>query len=1296
MKKVPYIYFLLLIPWLSLLGQKPYLQFEYYTSAQGLSQNSVYAIIQDKQGFMWFATQDGLNRFDGYGFKIFRNENHLKSTASNYIYSMAGDAHGRIWIGTTTGLAIFDPKNSSYTDVEITRDTEINQVLRATDGSMWVAINKLGIFHFSSDGETLGHYLNELVSPEITFLYEDNKKRIWAGSANRGISIYNPTTGTFSALKDPALQKITVSAIRMTPGGEIWIGSRQNGLLRYRESSHTFESVTADGQSGLSSNNIKYIFTDSKKRIWIASEEGLNLFNEKQQIFYNYNYDQADPNGLSNDDINFIFEDRSGALWIAMNNTGICRYSPNLTYFKNYDAQSNGSFLPSNIVWSFYEDDDGELLIGTENGLTIYNPRTRSSRIVNTENSPLSHNTIRHIHKDKAGFFWLASDGGGLIRFDKKTGRIKTYLNDPTDSTSLSNNRLRYIFPRDAGSLWVATLEGLNIFNFKANTFKLLQKSTSSKNSLSDDRILSIYQYRDGPLFIGTYNGLSLYNEKTNTFRNFHKDKDNPSSISSNIVISVLHRREDPEDVFWVGTSEGLNRFNLSTGEFKSFTTRDGLPNNIIYSIEEDRQGHLWMATNKGLSQMDVEAQHFRNFNLKDGLRNDEFSANASIALKNGQLWFGGVEGITAFTPEEIGINENVPPIAITSFSIYDKELPVDSILAVKPRIDLSYTDKFFKIQFAALEFTNPLKNRYKYKLEGFDSKWIDAGYNHSASYTNLDGGEYVFRVIASNNDGVWNEKGLEIPIYIKPPFWETVWFIGALISLVLLGIAFFVHLRLNAIKRQREELKEKVRERTAELLKRNVELKRSQAEQKRILHNVEEGFFLLDSGMKIQSAYSKSLETILEDEAIAERPIFDVLAGHIGEKEMDMTRDYLNMLFEDTLDEELIASLNPLNRIKTIFKNVDDTLTTKYLDFRFKRITEFDKISGIIATVSDVTEEHLLGIKLAETEAKSKKQMEWMLGILHIEPHMLIEFNESAHRELDYINTIMAGSDSTADYPRLSEQIARSLHLIKGNANLLNLEYFANMVHRIEEKSNKLCCRSPLSGSDFIPVFMDLDRLKKELNELGKLIERMARFSSDTSGNGKKQGKKNDLIHTLRNYADKIASEMGLRVHLKAQAFQTHNIPLKQLMVLKDIFIQLVRNSLSHGIEPPEERRERGKQETGTIEISVEKEADSMLFIRYTDDGRGLQYDKIKQKACTRTAHDNTELEKWSKPELAELIFEPGFTSKEKADMYSGRGMGMDLVRDRLKKYGGGIEVESKEGEYCTFIIKLSLTHRN
>ncbi len=1295
MKKVLNIYGLSLLFVASLWGQKPYLQFEHYTSAQGLSQNSVYEIIQDKKGFMWFATQDGLNRFDGYTFKVFRNTNHLRSTASNYIYSMAEDKYGRIWIGTTTGLAIFHPQNRTYSDIDVTRNTEINKVLRATDGSMWVAINKMGVFHFSVDGRPIAHYNKELVSPEITTLYEDDKQRIWAGSAYQGISIINPRTKTFKTLKNPVLQEIVVTAIKGTPSGEIWIGSRQNGLLHYQSDTGVLKRLNAqDPKTGLSDNNIKYIFSDSRQRIWIATEGGLNLLDNDRGTFHSYFYDKADPGGLSNNDINYIFEDHSGALWLAMNNTGICRYSPNLTYFRNYDINSKASFLSSNIVWSFYELDDGTMMIGTEEGLDIFNPHTLKIKSLNTDNSRLKHNTIRAIHKDDNGYFWLATDGGGLARYNPRTGHIKSFVADKNNPSSISSNRVRKILKRDDHSLWIATLEGLNILDLRTNTFSVIQKSISG-NSISDNRILNIYRYKDGPLFICTYNGLSLYNPRSNTFTNYQRDLNSPVSLGSNIIISVLHRKEDPENLYWLGTSEGLSLFDMHTGRFTTFTTADGLPNNIIYALEEDRHGNLWISTNKGLSRMDHKSKSFRNFNLQDGLRNDEFSANSSIHLKNGQIWFGGVEGITAFNPDDIGINRNIPPIAVTSFSIYDKKVPVDSILAVSPRIELSYKDKFFKIQFAALEFTNPHKNRYKYMLEGFDAKWIDAGYNHSASYTNLDGGEYTFRVIASNNDGIWNEEGLAIPVYIKPPFWETVWFIGTVVLLIILIVAIGVNLRLHGIKKQREELKQKVDDRTSELLKRNSELKTSQAEQKRILLNVEEGFFLLDTSMKIQNAYSKSLETILESSRIAGLSICDVLSGHVEESAMEMARDYLTMLLDDSLDEDLIENLNPLTRIKTTFGDEGGGLTVKYLNFRFKRIMEDEEITGLIATVSDVTEEYLLGIKLAESEAKSRKQIEWMLGILHIEPSLLIEFNESAHRELEFINTIMAGSEERADYPQLGEQIARSLHLIKGNANLLKLDYFADMVHKIETRTNELRDIPSLSGSDFIPVFVDLERLKKELNELGKLIEKLAQFSAASQKEAPDADKSENLIQTIKNYAERIAAEMGLRVHVDTSRFEAKAIPSHQLMVLKDIFIQFVRNSLSHGIEPPEERKRKGKPETGRIELSLERKTD-FLNIRFFDDGRGLQFEKIIEKARQQDAYRQCAIESWSKPQLAELIFQPGFTSKDKADMYSGRGAGMDLVRERLNKHGGQIEVDSVQGEYCSFTIKLATTHQN
>jgi PAS domain S-box-containing protein len=823
-------------------------QFDKFTVDDGLSQSCVFVILQDSQGFMWFGTQDGLNKYDGYNLTVYKyNELDSSSLSDNFIESIYEDKSGAIWIGTESGgLNKFERKTEQFThyrhNPENPNSLGNNTVLSIYEdkfGTLWVGTADGGLNQFNRETEQFTRYThnpddpNSLSSNTVLSIYEDRFGTLWFGTDGGGLNKFNRETEQFTYYThipdDPkSLSNDTVLSIYEDQSGRLWIGTNGGGLNKFdRNNGHFIHYLhEPDNPNSLSDNTVSSIVEDRFGNLWLATSSwydnsygtALNKFVPATEQFTHYTHDPANPNSLSDNIVPSILIDNSENLWIGTGFGGINKLDTKNNKFTHYKQDiANPHSLIDNHISSIYEAQNGTLWIGTYNkGLDKIDRRTEQfthyTYEPNNENS-LSSNNIWSIYEDHSGVLWIGTLSGGLNQFDLETGKFIHYKYDPNNSNSLSDDTVWSIYEDKSGTLWIGTFHGgLNKFDRETGKFTHYTHNPDNPKSLSDNSVFSIYEDESGMLWIGTINGgLNKFNRETGEFTHYTHDSNNLNSLSYDRVLSMY---EYPAGTLWIGTyGGGLDKFDISTETFTHYTENDGLPNNSVVGILADDEGNLWLSTGKGLSKFNPKTETFRNYDVSDGLQGNEFDGvKAYFKSKTGEMFFGGLNGFNAFYPEQVKDNPHIPPIVITDFKIFDKSVKLGTAISETQELKLSYKDNFFGFEFAALDYTNPQKNQYAYKLEGFDKDWIYSGSRRYATYTNLDGGTYIFRAKGSNNDGVWNEEGTSIKIIITPPPWKTWWAYTLYLIALVSAIYGYVQWKTRAQAKENALLRENER----------------------------------------------------------------------------------------------------------------------------------------------------------------------------------------------------------------------------------------------------------------------------------------------------------------------------------------------------------------------------------------------------------------------------------------------------------------------------------------------------
>jgi two-component system, sensor histidine kinase ChiS len=827
------------------------IKFEHLTVADGLSQSTVLCILQDNKGFMWFCTEDGLNKYDGYKFTVYKHEPDNPNTLSaNYIWSLHEDHTGILWVATGNGLNKFDPAHETFehyrhdkNDPDSLSHNDVRAVYEDHTGTLWIGTYGGGLNQFDRKTGQFVHYQhdendpNSLSSNKIYWhnsLYEDSSGTLWICTYGGGLNQFDRQTKTFVRYQhdnnEPnSLSDNTVSTVYEDKAGILWIATN-DGLDKF--DSKTFIHF----HRGYTINTINQI---DANRLWLGTEgKGLFEFNPRTNTSVHYRYEGNNPTGLNNNYINTIYPDKAGTLWIATWGGGLNKRD-DAKKFRLYQHQENNpNSLSGNTVWSIYEDSRGDLWIGTEGaGLNKFDRETEQFVIYQSdEDNPktLIGNDIYSIAEDRTGALWLGT-WEGLEKFDPQTETFVHYQHDDNNPNSLIHNNINVIYYDSTGILWIGTWgHGLDKFDPQSETFVHYQHDDKNPNSLSHDQINTIYEDSKGILWFGTVNGLDQFDRHTEKFLHYQYDKNNPDSLSGNHIYAIY---EDSHGMFWIGTAgSGLNKFNPLTGHFTHYRKNSaGIPNDTVNLILEDNQGQLWLSTNKGLSRFNPLTETFRNYEMADGLQSNDFLGSSGYKTRRGELLFGGPNGFNLFRPEELKDNPYIPPIVITDFQIFNQPVsiggksPLQQHISFTDKLTLSYQHSVFSYEFVALNYSSPQQNQYAYKMEGFDKDWtyVDSS-RRFATYTNLDAGDYVFKVKGSNNDGLWNEQGTALKITITPPWWETSWFIASLFFVIVSLVFGGFRWRMRAIEHQKHELAVQVAQRTKELSEKTAELAKS------------------------------------------------------------------------------------------------------------------------------------------------------------------------------------------------------------------------------------------------------------------------------------------------------------------------------------------------------------------------------------------------------------------------------------------------------------------------------------
>ncbi|MFL5735653.1 MAG: two-component regulator propeller domain-containing protein [Chloroflexia bacterium] len=842
------------------------LRFRHITDEDGLSSLRVTAVVQDRDGFMWFATTNGLDRYDGYQIVAYRNDpTNANSLSGNFINDVIQDHSGTLWLATNTGLNSFDPATGRFTrylndpaNPQSLSGNTVNDVFEDRSGVLWVGTNT-GLDSLDRATGRFTRYLMDpantqsLSSNTVLVTYEDKGGVLWIGT-DKGLNRFDRASGRFTRyVHDPANPKSlsydSVWDILEDHADELWMTTDGGGLNRLDRATGTFDHFRHDAKDphSLSVDRLDSLYEDASGALWVGTfGGGLSVLDPSRRTFSVYKHDPASPTSLSNDSVTYMYPDRSGLLWMATIGGGVEVYNPQQLAFTVYKHDPNTpSSLASDSVNAVYEDRNGRVWVGTRtSGLDRFTPGSNTSgqSVEFTHYPPdptnpqrLGFPYVRSILQDRAGILWVGSYGDGLYRLDPATGIFTRYRHDPANPTSLSENRVNGIVETDDGQLWVATFGGLDRFDPKRGTFTSFLNDPSNPNSISDNFVWAITKDRSGNIWIGTRGaGLNRIEPATGKITRYRHDPNKPASLGDDGVDALL---VDRAGVLWAGMfGGGLDRFNPTDGTFSHYRDGDGLASDEVLSLVEDGTpaspaGNIWAVTGHALSRLGQDRKTFRTYDATDGLPTTQYTFGRYVT-PSGVLLIGSEQGLVTFDPANLRDDSQAPQVAITNFLLENKPVPIGrnsplpQSINQTARIELTYTERVISFEFAALSYRAPARNRYRYKLEGFDADWTEVDSAHRiATYTNLDPGQYTFRVLASNADGVWNETGRAITLVIVPPWWETLWFRGLVALLAIVALFGAYRRRVTTLHRRQRALELAITERTADLAQTNAAL---------------------------------------------------------------------------------------------------------------------------------------------------------------------------------------------------------------------------------------------------------------------------------------------------------------------------------------------------------------------------------------------------------------------------------------------------------------------------------------
>ncbi len=937
---------LCLLPLTAAHAIEPTISFERYSNDQGLSQNVTYNIAQDNQGFMWFATRDGLNRFDGNDFRVFRFEpKDVYSISNNVIRALHVDSHNILWVGTAAGLNRFNPATERFT--RYLDDDSIRAISEDSKGNLWIG-TEAGLNRYDRIPDSFSAYDNmplEVAGMSVSKIRAmdfDSKDNLWIGTWGSGLIKLHKKQKRFEHFynhaDDPySLNDNRILSLAAGNKGKMWVGT-VSGLNHFHPSSRRFKYfvVNKNKPRSLNHNMVLSLKVDSSGRLWVGSMKGLNRY---QPIWQNFLDMEIEPvSGKTAEPVWRIFEDKQRTLWLATFN-GVLRQLDGQQLFTHYNhLTKEQNSLSHNNVLSIHQTRKGELWLGTAGG--------GLNRLVENDNvwfkhhfakqgkaSSLASDQVFALHEDAKNNLWVGTSGG-LNRRREYTDDFDHWQHDPSDSNSLSNNLVSAIYEDSKGQLWVGTFQGgLNRFEPSSNEFIRYTNNPKDPTSLSHDNVKAITEDAQGQLWVGTSGGgLNRFNPQTNSFVRYTHNSLDAASLSSNSINSLYR---DNKGHLWIGTrGGGLNLFQPKDNTFAHFREKDGLSDDNVVGITQDSTGNLWLSTNRGLSRFSNDSKTFIRYDSKDGLQSNRFNVGALHAGQKGELFFGGVNGFNRFFPEKLQNLGETANILLTDLLVFNLSAAIKpegdganfalpKAISALDKLTLTHKENFVSIVFAALDFTNPGKVEYAYQLQGWDTDWVyvDAK-NRRATYTNLPQGDYRFKLKAKLNHGQWHEQTKTFNIETLPPPWWTWWAkaLYLLMVLVILGLLAFARLERQKRLNERHKALEQAGEAKSEFLAK-------MSHEMRTPMNAVIGLSRLTLKTKLDAHQKDHLEKVVDAGGILLGLINDILDFskiEAGKLTIENTAFELNKLVQRAVT---LSSLNAHNKGLELITDIDSNI---------------------------------------------------------------------------------------------------------------------------------------------------------------------------------------------------------------------------------------------------------------------------------------------------------------------------------------------------------------------------------
>ncbi len=1274
---------------LAIQAQGPEIKFDHIT--EGLSVVSILSINQDSKGFMWIATEEGLNKYDGYSFTIYDHaEENSASLGNGLVYLTYEDQAGVLWVGTRGGFDKFNRDTEQFihyqhdpNDVHSLSDNIVRAIYEDQAGVLWIGTEG-GLNQLDRSSGQFTRYLHNDNDPDslssnfVRVIYEDSEGTLWIGTEG-GLNQFDRDTEQFIHYQhDPnnahSLSDNSIWSIYEDRAGVLWVGTEKGGLNKFNQDTRQFIHYQYDKTNpySLSHNFIRKIYEDSQGNFWIGTGGGgLNLFDRTTEQFIHYQNNPDNPDSLSGDTIRSIYEDEAGILWIGTAFTGIDRIDPAKQHFLHYQHNSSDAHsLSHNSVWSIIEDHTGIIWIGTlEGGLNRFDPDTRQFTHYQhdpTDPHSLSSDWVWAVYEDHAGVLWVGTEGGGLSRFNRETEQFTHYQHNPNDSSSLGYNSVLAILEDNSGALWVgtggSTFEGNGLAKLDRETgqFTHYQFDPDAPYSLSDNVIFSLYEDQVGTLWVGTMGGLNKFDRETERFTRYQNDPNDPQSLSNDLIGSIS---EDRTGRFWVVTyGGGLNKFDRATETFTHYNEKDGLPDNSIYSTVEDANGNLWISSNFGLSMFNPETETFKNFTVQDGLQSNEFNLYANLRTSRGEMFFGGPNGINVFKPEQIQDNPYIPPVVITDFQLFNESVtsgedsPLQHSIEDTAEIVLTHQDSVFSFEFVALNYTFPEKNQYAYMLEGFDKDWTYRDSSRRfATYTNLDPGNYVFRVKASNNDNIWNEEGTSVKITVLPPWWQTWWFytlsVLAAAGLVLLVYRLQLRARTNKLKTEQAIRESQLKAEQAGALETMVTVSQrltSILELNDLLHQV---VSLTKERFDYYHVHIYLLNEAKDKLMMAEG--YGQAGAEMKRKGHQIALDAPKSLVARAARSGEVVHEDNVREVPDWLPN--PLLPATYSEMAVPIVTE-EKVVGVL----DVQSDQVAG--LDERDANLLHSLANQVAVA-LTNARLFEQTETAKQDAE---TAKDEAEVAQDEAEVAKEAAET-------ANRAKSEFLANMSHEL---------RTPLNGilgyAQILKRNNDLSSSQMDgINIIQQSGKHLLTLINDILDIAKIEAKKIELISTethLPNLLDSIAHIYQLQAREKNISFTyeaVSDLPMS-VQVDENRLRQILLNLLGNAVKFTDQGEvtfkvlvvNEGPLNKGAGQIST----DVTLRFEVIDTGIGMT------------------------PKQAAKIFQAFEQVGDVSQRAKGTGLGLAISQQLAQLMGSQIQVKSEAGQGSTFWLELTL----